>query len=237
MDFLSTREDIRILGSVYNVLDPMAGHWLWYHSRGGIPAGGIHALHPVPETLRFTEKCPVRNTAELNNNMDPYSLTTGAPPLLQTSIVSKHRVVRRVCIRHLAASVSAAPRLPALRRSLIHMDIKESICPLIRQRRPQGERGLGDLGDKVALNIWSRFDSWSVPKSSSKPTARVWQGGSSEGQIWGQGCVQSSTQTAGVFSRGTRCVCVCVCVDRSMNQRGPLTLNGILWIPWRKSAI
>ncbi|TNN81706.1 hypothetical protein EYF80_008152 [Liparis tanakae] len=49
---------------------------------GGIPAGGIYALHPVPETLRFTEKRPVRNTAELNNNMDPYSLTTGvtSPP-------------------------------------------------------------------------------------------------------------------------------------------------------------
>lgn len=47
-----------------------------------------------------------------------------------------------------------------------------------------------------------------MPKSSFQPTVRVWQGGSGEGQIWGEGCVQSSTQTAGGVFQGDK-VCVC----------------------------
>lgn len=87
----------------------------------------------------------LKTQREQNNSL---STCTPLPP---TSSLNTHWVVRSVCLRHLATPVSAVPQLPALRRSLMHMDINWSICPLIRQWRPKGERGLGDLGDKVAL--------------------------------------------------------------------------------------
>lgn len=161
---------------------------------------------------------------------------------------SQHTPSREKCL-------CASPSNPGLSRSPVTCPValpdthghQLVIRPLIRQWRPEGkEKATVTLVIKLFWGTklfkaknWSRFDPRSVPKSSFKPTTvRVWQGGSTEGQMWGEGCVQSSTQTAGgVFQRDKVCVCVCVCVDWSTNQCGPLTFNGTFWIPWREPAI
>lgn len=93
------------------------------------------------KTLTFTKKWHIRNSRVMhlcfNFPRDIMSKTRNSfiarTPLRPTSTFSTHQVMRSVWMRHLANSVSAIPRLPALRCSLMHTDINCSMCPLIRQ--------------------------------------------------------------------------------------------------------
>lgn len=132
--------------------------------------------------------------------------------------LNAHRGVRNAWMRHLATSVSVVPQftcptvLPDAHQ-LVNTPPSSGNKDL-KAREGSATSVIGALRhikDIFSQKNWSRFDLRSVPKSSVKPTAHVWQGGSSEGQMWGEDWVQSSTLTVGVFFRGTRCVCVCVC--------------------------
>lgn len=92
-------------------------------------------------------------TRKVTLGENPVSAITRTP-LPPTSNVSSHthRAVRDVYMRHLATPVLAAPQLPALRRSLKATHGHQLASkPPHQTMKAKNERGLADLGDKVAL--------------------------------------------------------------------------------------
>lgn len=111
-------------------------------TKGGIPTTEVLTLHLLPQTLGFTKKCPIRNTAEWrcsasissvymerqreqNKKTDSQGESWqldhmyASPSNFQR--LNPQRVMRSVWTCHLGTPVSTVPQLPAQQCFLIHM--------------------------------------------------------------------------------------------------------------------